>query len=271
MIATAPDRCFGFLRSYLRRVRRAAELLVVEPALTLVGVDIQQPRGTLVPPSREFVDSEAYFELMNRYVPYDRQYGLHEAFTYTRSYVHRHRTRFLELGVWRWRGMQEKRDLLLRIFGEPGGTIIDLGGAGCPLGMGSVVVDQLGRDKAGKKVAYHYLAEVPGVVGVIFACHVMEHIQNLYSALKGIRDRLAPGGWFVVFVPCFSNVGWQAGVHKNERFGSHLWTFGLKTQAKPPGLGNYVDIDGILGELFEVVEASAVGDDSLFILCRKPL
>lgn len=254
---------------YLGRIRASVNLLIREPILQMFGIDTRQPRGRLVPPDGRFLRSSEYDEIMLHHAPYDGNYGLYEASTYTRSYIYRHRTRFGDLGVWRWRGLYERKQVVLALLEQCHGTIVDLGGAGCPLGFGAAVVDALRRDRCGHKVAFHSLEEVPGPIDLIFACHVLEHVADVRGLLAVARDKLVPGGHLVVLVPSFSNEGWRAGQHSNPRFGRHLWTFGLSTQAKPAALLGAVDLDLLVGEQLTVLEARPVGDDSLFLLGRK--
>ena len=145
------------VRKYMSRlkyvVKEAWKQLIYEPVVELLGGDARQPRGTVNLPTPEFIRSEEYQKLMNLFVPFKCDPGRNEAVTYTRSYVHRHHTCFHRLGVWRWRGMQRKATQLLSLFEQADGRIIDLGGAGCPVGMEAVVVDRLSVDKAGGQFA----------------------------------------------------------------------------------------------------------------------
>ena len=237
--------------------------------LSRVGFDTRDPKGMLYPPDGAFLRSKEYEQLMMKYVPCDQEYGCHEATTYTRSYAFRHRDCFARLGAWRWRGLYETRDVILPILEQATGTIADLGGAGCPLGLNSIVVDVLARDRCGREVRYHSLKDLPSPVSVVFACHVLEHVAELESTLEDVRDVLAPGGHFIVYVPSFHNEGWRAGTHQNSTFGSHVWTFGLSAQSKPNNLTNYMDIDVLLSRFLCVEQAVQVGDDTIFCLGRK--
>ncbi len=223
----------------------------------------------VVPPAGEFLRSPEYRDAMLRYTPWDGSYGLHEAQTYTRSYVHRHRTLLSRLGVWRWRGLYENLDEVLPLVSDPARTVIDFGGAGCPLGFHSVVVDKRGRDQAGRPVPYSSLEEVPGEVDVVFACHVLEHLPALHDVLAEIRRKLRPGGFLVVLVPSFSNEGWRAGRHRHEGFGAHVWTFGLSSRPAPMRLQAYLNVDEVLSRHFTLLRAAYVGDDSIYCLCRR--
>ena len=263
----------GLVKKYISSlkyiIKEAYRLLLREPVTELLGGDARQPVGKVDLPSAAFLRSGEYQRMMDAYVPYQCDPGRNEASTYTKSYYYRHHTCFLRLGVWRWRGMQRKATQLLSLFEQADGRIIDLGGAGCPVGMEAVVVDRLSVDKAGRKVRFSSLKNVEFEPALIFASHVLEHIEDLDGILSEIKAKLADGGWFVVFVPSFTNEGWRAGLHTNARFGAHLWTFGLSSQVKPDGLAHYVNIDILLARFFRVVEAEDVGDDSLFILCQK--
>ena len=223
----------------------------------------------VVPPSVEFLRSPEYREIMLKHTPWDGSYGLHEAQTYTRSYVHRHRSRLSRLGVWRWRGLQENLDEVLPLVSDPARTVIDFGGAGCPLGFHSVVVDKRTRDSAGRPVLHSSLESFPGEVDVVFACHVLEHLPDLEDVVAEMRRKLRPGGSLIVLVPSFSNEGWRAGRHRHEGFGAHVWTFGLSSRPAPMPLRSYANIDEVLARSFTVLRAAYVGDDSIYCLCRR--
>lgn len=223
----------------------------------------------IVPPSAEFLRSPEYRQQMLRYTPWDGNYGRYEAQTYTRSYVYRHRTRLSRLGVWRWRGLYENLEEVLPLVSDPTKTVIDFGGAGCPLGFHSVVVDKRRRDQAGRRVRFSSLDEFPGEVDVVFACHVLEHLPELHHVVAEIRQKLRPGGSLIVVVPSFSNEGWRAGRHRHEGFGAHVWTFGLSTAPAPIPLQSYANIDEVLSRQFTLLRAAYVGDDSIYCLCRR--
>lgn len=230
----------------------------------------RQRRRSAPPLTLEFLRSEEYRELMGRHVPYDGEYGLHEAETATKSFLFRAFEVDDRLRAFRWRGVQENLDLILDMIAEPSGPVVDLGGAASPFGLGSRVVDQLAYDVDGHEVPYHSLDELPRKADVILSSHTLEHIPELQEELARIRDSLAPGGTLVALLPAFSCVRWRAGTHAHAVFGDHVWTFGLSgTPNVPGGLVNYVEIDLLLGRYFTVESAAYCGDDSIFVVCRQ--
>jgi hypothetical protein len=221
-------------------------------------------------PDASFLLSDEYQYLMMKYVPFGGHYGLHEAQTYTRSYIFRHRECLDRLGVFRWRGMQKHLRTILTYVAAPGNLVVDFGGAGCPLGFNSVIVDRLKLDALGRQVPYSSFNQIGRPVDVVFACHVLEHIPNLDQVLGELKNALAPEGVLIAFVPAFTNEGWRACTHRNRLFGDHLWTFGLsETRSFPEDMPNYLNIDEVLGKYFEVEKANYCGDDSIYCLCRK--
>lgn len=206
---------------------------------------------------------------MMRFVPITGEYGRHEAFTYTRSYVYRHATCLRELGVFRWRGMQENLDEILDRVAPEDVSVVDFGGAGCPLGLGSTVVDRMKRDAAGRPVGYRDVKDLAAKADVVFSSHVLEHIEPIEKVLEDIRDALKPGGDFIVFVPSYTNEGWQAGRHENRRFGRHVWTFGLSDDPLPKDLPKFRAVDRLLANYFKIEKAEYCGDDSIYCLCHK--
>jgi SAM-dependent methyltransferase len=230
-------------------------------------------RGPRIRPvSVEWLRSKEYDRIMNMYVPCTGEYGCHEAYTYTRSYINRHDTFLSVLGVFRWRGVQEHLDTILKYCADPKNTVVDFGGAGCPLGFGSVVVDLLKKDAMKRPVKYVSIRDIKKPVDVVFCCHCLEHIQNLEGVLKEIYEALKPGGVIIVYVPSYTNPGWNAKKHHNPRFGDHLWTFGLSaTENLPKDLCRYANIDQILSSFFTVEKASYCGDDSIYCFCRKSI
>ena len=220
--------------------------------------------------SLEWFRSKEYSRIMNMYVPSTGEYGKHEASTYTRSYINRHKNYLSVLGVFRWRGVQEHLDTILKYCADPKKTVVDFGGAGCPLGFGSIVVDRMKTDAMKRPVKYFGIQDVPNAVDTVFCCHCLEHISNLEKVLREIYESLKPGGVLIVYVPSYTNVGWNASKHVNRRFGSHVWTFGLsKTQKLTEDISHYANIDQVLSSLFVVEEASFCGDDSIYCFCRK--
>lgn len=208
---------------------------------------------------------------MSRHVPYNGNYGLHEAETVTQSFRFRAFEAGERLRAFRWRGVQENLELFLEVLHDSSRFTVDLGGGASPFGLGSVVVDTLAHDSDGRKVPYHALSQLPRKAHAVISSHTLEHIPDLHGELQAIADVLIPGGRFLIHVPSFSCVRWRAGVHHSvEGFGDHVWTFGLNgTPSLPDGLQNYVEIDDILSRYFDVQAAGYCGDDSIFALCAR--
>lgn len=241
----------------------------VNSALAVLRKRLGLPGPRITPPDEQFLRSQEYQDIMNRHVPWNGQYGLYEAQTYTRSYIHRHNVCARRLGVFRWRGFQEHLDEVLPVVCDRSKFVVDFGGAGCPLGLGSVVVDLLRKDAARRPVPYRSLKDLGKPVDVMFAAHVLEHIQPLDAVIDEMHQVMAPKARLIVMVPAFSNEGWRAGKHHNERFGGHQWTFGLSTTTPPPGLHNYRNIDEAIARRFTIDRACFCGDDSILILAHK--
>jgi methyltransferase family protein len=226
-------------------------------------------RRTPRPVTLDFLRSGEYQELMNRYVPYDGRYGLHEAETATNSFRFRAFEAYDRLRPFRWRGVQENLDLILDLIAGPSRLVADLGGAASPFGLGSVVVDQLPYDADGNEVRHRTLSDLPRPADVIFSSHTLEHIPDLEGELERIAASLVRGGTFLAHVPAFSCVRWRVGTHSHAVFGDHVWTLGLSdTPNVPEGLLEYVEIDRVLARYFDVESAVYCGDDSIFAVCR---
>ena len=225
----------------------------------------------MVLPTNEFLSSTRYFNLMNQYIPYNNEYGKFEGSSYTRSYINRHHTHFHELGVFRWRGVQEHLAIILSLINKPSKIIIDFGGGGCPLGFNSILVDRLKKDITGNKIKYHNIKDIPMKADVVFACHVFEHLIYLDQILFEIKNILKPNGYLICMVPSFSNKNWNAGIHKNEKFGGHVWTCGLSSSDRSivEKYPFYIDIDNKISNFFLIEKAEYCGDDSIFILAKK--
>ena len=229
---------------------------------------IRRAHADCDPVTVDFLRSAEYRELMARHVPYTGP-GLHEAQTASKSFMFRHFEVDRRLLAFRWRGVEAHLDLLLEHLADPSRSVVDLGGAASPFGLGSIVVDTLPVDAEGRSVPYRSLDELPGQVDTIISSHTLEHIPDLDAELDRIARVLAPGGTLLVHVPAFSCERWRVGVHSHATFGDHVWTFGLRgTENVPDGLRSYVEIDAFLTRHFEVLSASYCGDDSIFIECR---
>jgi SAM-dependent methyltransferase len=167
--------------------------------------------------------------------------------------------------------MQEYLNKIIPIVSDNRKIIIDLGGGGCPLGFGSIIVDKLTKDLNGNDIKYHDLADFNRTVDVVFACHVFEHIKDLDKVLQQITVVLNDGGSFICMVPSFSNPFWNAGQHNHEIFGPHAWTMGLSKTEKSitAKIPYYIDIDVMVNKYLNVEIAEYCGDDCIFIIASK--
>ena len=252
----------------VRKLYRSSPEDIVEAASRRYGVLAKRRAAPAV--TTEFLRSDEYRELMNRYVPYDGDYGLHEAETATKSFLFRAFEAEEQLRTWRWRGIQENLELILELIDDPDKLVVDLGGAASSFGLGSVIVDQLPFDAEGKKVPYASLDELPRKADVVITSHTLEHIPDLDRELRRIRDSLRLGGRLVALIPAFSCERWRVGTHSHADFGDHVWTFGLSgTPNLPDGLINYVNFDEMLAPYFTVEKAEYCGDDSIFAVARR--
>lgn len=213
------------------------------------------------PPSVEYLRSIAYQNEMNHFL--NGEAGINEAEDESENYNYRHRVVNRQLGVWRWRGMQNNLESILPII-ENGNLVVDFGGAACPLGLGSVVVDQLGRDGVGNVVPYSSVKELPTKVDVVFTSHCLEHIESLDEVLIDIHDMMVLGGDFLLFVPAWTCERWRCGIHKNEIYNDHVWTFALEAE-EVPSMERVKCIDTVIGTYFEVQIVNYCGDNSIFV------
>ena len=193
----------------------------------------------------------------------DGEAGLNEAEEETANYNHRHHKVNRQLGVWRWRGMQNCIDTLLPII-ENGDLVVDFGGAACPLGLGSLVVDQLKRDGSGDSVRYHSISQLPEKADVVFTSHCLEHIKQLSEVLDEICNSMVVGGDLLVFVPAWTCERWRSGIHKNEVYNDHVWTFALQGEELPE-MERVGYIDTVIASHFDVQRAEYCGDNSIFV------
>ncbi|MCC5815701.1 MAG: hypothetical protein JJT78_13180 [Leptospira sp.] len=205
-------------------------------------------------PTEEEINSERFKELMEKYTSGDP--GLNEADSYTESYKYRHQVVNKELGVWRWRGLYQNRDLLLSLLKE-GGEIVDIGGGAMSLGFGAKVVD---KD-----------SEWPSANSIngIFTSHTLEHLLDAETIWERLDEILIPGGWFIIHVPAYTAPHWHAGtVRKNDAIhGPHYFNFSLKEdieKSPPPTIGLPV---GMVN--WETSYCDYVGDNSILWVGRK--
>jgi SAM-dependent methyltransferase len=226
-------------------------------------------RAAYRPVSEAYLRSSAYTEAMSRHLPHPGVYDLHEAQNWPRSFHTRHQEVGAELGLFRWRGIQQHLDEVLAAVTDPGLSVVDFGGAACPLGFESVVVDLLEEDGLGRPVRFHSLEELGFAPDVVFSSHTLEHVGPIEQVLAQIHERLRPGGKLMLHLPAYTCERWRAGLHRSRSYSDHLWTFGLRGSEVPEGLERYREIDAMLERWFELDEASYCGDDSIYIVASK--
>jgi SAM-dependent methyltransferase len=228
-----------------------------------------KPAKTIHPPNANFLNSDEYETHMLKHLPFGQVYDLHEAQNKTLNYQYRHHELNHQLGIFRWRGIYKHKDLILKYVNDKNLKIVDLGGAACPLGFHSDIVDFLPKDASGKPVKYKYLADLPYKADVIFTSHTLEHIEPLEEVVQQIADALVDGGHLMAHVPSFYCERWRSNIHTNRKYNDHAWTFGLSDSKIPTDLKNYLAIDTILEKQFDLSIAEFCGDDSIFIFGRK--
>jgi len=219
---------------------------------------------------KSFLLSDEYKALMSKHLPFPGTYDMHEAQNETKNYLYRHAEVNEKLGIFRWRGMQKHMQLILdTIDGISPDKVIDLGGAACPLGFNSTIVDFLEKDAWGRKVPYKYIENYPNKVDVVFTSHTLEHIDNLEEVLGNVHQQMNNGAKFIAHIPSFYCERWRVGIHKNRSYNDHAWTFGLAETEAPKSLKKYKEIDTLLARFFNLEIVEYCGDDSIFIFGEK--
>ena len=228
------------------------------------------PAPTRPPPrapvERAFLESPEYARLMSEHLPHPGYEDRHEAQNETRSYRYRHHEVSDRLGAFRWRGLQKHLTRVLDLVDAPEGRVIDFGGAACPVGLRTEIVDRLDTDATGRPVPYRDISEVPDGIDGVFSSHALEHVEALDEVLAAIHAKLRPGGTLMVHAPSFTCHRWRSGVHQNALYADHHWTFGLREDAKPAGLERYRDLDTLLADYVDLHTVDHCGDDSLFLV-----
>lgn len=205
---------------------------------------------------------------MSRHLPYDGSYDLHEAQNQTINFRFRHYEARNQLGIFRWRGIQQHIDYLINLITGADKLVLDFGGAGCPLGFESKIVDRIKNDAWHRAVPYQSLSEIETEADVIFSSHCMEHIGEIGKAIQAMVNILKINGIDILHLPAFSCERWHAGSYKDINYGDHVWTFGLEGTKVPESLKYYVCIDTLMGHFLSVEKAEYCGDNSIFLICR---
>lgn len=210
--------------------------------------------STQPPPTASEVRSQLFADLMSRYV--EGEPGLNEARDYTRSYRFRHAPAMRRiLGVWRWRGLYDAREVILPLLEggvgdqESGVRILDHGGGACGLGFGADVIESDAE-----------LERARGPYDVVFSSHTLEHCRSLNWVLGRLWRLTAVGGSLVLHVPAWTASHWRAGTkRKNDALhGPHCWSFCL-----------YGDLERCPPPAVPLPFASYVGDNSILAVWHK--
>jgi len=250
----------------LDKVYRASPEVIVKKLITRTRSSSKRNKNNI---SKKFLKSAEYDELMSRYLPYDGSYDLHEAQNQTVNFRFRHFEARDQLGIFRWRGIQQNIDYLINLISDPEKLVLDFGGAGCPLSFDSKIVDRIKKDAWHRVVQYHCLSEIESKVDVIFSSHCLEHITEIEKTIQEMVNQLKKNGIVFLHLPAFSCERWRVGSHKDINYGDHVWTFGLEGTEVPEGLIKYVCIDTLMGRFMSVDKAEYCGDDSIFVICRN--
>ncbi len=147
--------------------------------------------------------------------------------------------------------------------------VIDFGGAGCPLGLDSVVVDLLRWDAAGYEIKHHDIKAWNGRADLVFSSHCLEHFEDLDEALTDLGAALTSEGKAVLLLPAHTCERWRAGVHQNKNFNDHRWTFCLSGDLDVPEIEHLVVIDDKVAEYMVVETAEYCGDNSIYIVASR--
>jgi len=216
-----------------------------------------------------FINSQEYQNEMNKFLV-DNKFDLNEAEAYSENYKHRHFTCKKKLQIWRWRGMYQYKDYILNII-QNKDIIVDFGGAACPLGLNSVVVDFLKEDLYGNKVKYNNLNDIKSQIDVIFSSHCLEHIEDIPQILKTFQSKMKENGNLLIFVPAWTCKRWRYGTHKHSRYNDHKWTIALSNDnsSELKNIKKLLYIDTLISNFFNIKICEYCGDNSIFIHCTS--
>lgn len=225
------------------------------------------PKKPIEPLSKQFLFSSKYDELMSRHLPFEGVYDSHEAQNETKNFLFRHHTSRSELGIFRWRGMQKYKNRIIDLI-ENNENVVDFGGAACPLGFGSKLIDLLETDMYGQKVPYQSISDIDKKIDVLFTSHTLEHLPDLNGFLQVARSGTKSGGVWILHCPSLYCERWRSGNHKNDLYNDHVSTFGLSGTKCPEGLLNYIELDGLVAKYAKIEHLDYCGDDSIMIFAR---
>lgn len=198
----------------------------------------------------------------------DSSWGAHEAEFSPATFWERHSPEARErLGVWRWRGLEAIRHWLEPMV-NAAMMPVDFGGFACPLSTSNVtVIDPLVPYMQNVSDFCRANRPNPTIVDLMFSSHTLEHCPEhpsyMLAQLSGIMLKSA---LLVLHVPAWTCTRWRAGNHSSEEYGDHKWTFGLLGDRTPEKFPNYVPIDFVASQWFDVQSAYHCGDDSIMVL-----
>jgi len=166
--------------------------------------------------------------------------------------------------------MYQYKDYILNII-QNKDIIVDFGGAACPLGLNSVVVDFLKEDLYGNKVKYNNLNDIKSQIDVIFSSHCLEHIEDIPQILKTFQSKMKENGNLLIFVPAWTCKRWRYGTHKHSRYNDHKWTIALSNDnsSELKNIKKLLYIDTLISNFFNIKICEYCGDNSIFIHCTS--
>lgn len=162
--------------------------------------------------------------------------------------------------------MFEYKDRILRILLQPNQTILDIGGADGPLGLGSVIVDKQKVDIWGNPVKHRSIADFEEV-DVIYSSHMLEHLEDPEMVLEAWASKLKAGGYLILHVPSvFGFIYWHRTI-KPEHKWVYMWQEGV-SEAIYQESGIY-SLKPVISALYSEYDRWYCGDCSLLVIGRK--
>lgn len=160
-------------------------------------------------------------------------------------------------GAWRWKGMYEHRQSILKILTKDySAPFIDFGGGKAGVFFGTTVIDK--GD------------ELPERIGGVFTSHTLEHLEDPEDMVADMLDRMDSGAPFIAHLPSvYGSQHWHPDVYRHKD-DPHHWVFIigghedsetiLETKVMPAQL--------LFREL-EIAEMDYCGDRSLMVIGNK--
>lgn len=176
-------------------------------------------------------------------------------------------------GVWRWLGIMDNKDAILRLILQPKKRVLDIGGAGGPLGFGSEIIDIVKMDTWGRPVPRSDLSDMPYDADVIFSSHMLEHTENPWMEVTEWRLVLVDGGYLILHVPGMAGYEYW---HPSKK-PSHKWLF-IWDASLPAAFvedQRIIPLRDTIGEQqtilsgLSIVKIRRVRDNSILVIARK--